>query len=70
MDLYYTIIFFIFGTILGSFYNVVGLRLSKGESIVKPKSHCTICNHELKVLGKKKEELILLTIDASEKINI
>ena len=27
-------------------------------------------NHELKVLGKKKEELILLTIDANEKINI
>lgn len=27
-------------------------------------------NHELKVLGKKKEELILLTIDENEKINI
>lgn len=40
-------ILFIFGLIFGSFYNVVGLRLSKGESIVFPPSHCMNCNHRL-----------------------
>ncbi len=42
------IILFLFGLMFGSFYNVVGLRLSKGESIVFPPSHCTSCNHRLK----------------------
>ena len=27
-------------------------------------------NHELKVLGKRKEEILLLTLDSNEKINI
>lgn len=39
---------FILGTILGSFYNVVASRLSKGESILFPPSHCPKCNHQLK----------------------
>ena len=47
MVVYYTITFFIIGTILGSFYNVVGDRLPRGESIVKPRSHCPKCHHEL-----------------------
>ena len=38
---------FILGTILGSFYNVVGYRLPKGESIIYPPSHCPKCNHRL-----------------------
>lgn len=42
------ILFFVFGTIFGSFYNVVGSRLPAGESIVFPGSHCTNCKHELK----------------------
>lgn len=50
MVVYYTITFFILGTILGSFYNVVGDRLPKGESIVLPRSHCPICNHVLSPL--------------------
>ena len=41
------ILFFILGTIFGSFYNVVGYRLPKGESLVYPSSHCTKCNHKL-----------------------
>jgi len=41
------IIVFIFGLLLGSFYNVVGLRLPNGESIVFPGSHCPSCNHKL-----------------------
>lgn len=47
MFIYYVIVFFIFGTVLGSFYNVVGYRLPKGQSLVKPDSHCTSCNHKL-----------------------
>lgn len=39
---------FILGLLLGSFYNVVGMRLSKSESIVFPGSHCPKCNHKLK----------------------
>ena len=39
---------FILGTLLGSFYNVVAYRLTKGESIIYPSSHCPNCNHKLK----------------------
>lgn len=42
------VLMFILGTILGSFYNVVGYRMPKGESIVFPSSHCTKCGHKLK----------------------
>jgi len=38
---------FIIGLLFGSFYNVVGMRLPKKESIIKPGSHCTKCNHKL-----------------------
>lgn len=47
MEIYYTIVTFIFGAVLGSFYNVVGYRLPLGQSLIKPSSHCTKCNHEL-----------------------
>ena len=48
MIVYYIIIFFIIGLIMGSFFGVVGTRLSEGKSIIRPGSHCTYCNHELK----------------------
>lgn len=48
MNLILIICFFIIGTIFGSFYNVVGYRIPKGESILYPSSHCTNCNHKLK----------------------
>ncbi len=38
---------FMLGTILGSFYNVVAYRVTKGESILFPSSHCPKCNHAL-----------------------
>lgn len=47
MEILLCIFLFIIGTIFGSFYNVVGYRLPKGESIVFPPSHCTNCNHKL-----------------------
>lgn len=42
------ILMFILGTIFGSFYNVVGYRVPKNESIIFPPSHCPKCNHKLK----------------------
>lgn len=48
MEIVYIIFFFILGLIFGSFYNVVGLRLGKEESLIKPRSHCPNCNHILK----------------------
>lgn len=47
MEIFYLIIFFIFGIIFGSFFNVVGFRLPKNESLIKPSSHCQNCNHKL-----------------------
>lgn len=47
MDLYYLIIFFIFGLVFGSFYNVVGYRLPNNMSLINPSSHCPKCNHKL-----------------------
>ena len=47
MFIYYTIVIFLFGICLGSFYNVVGYRLPKEESLIYPASHCPKCNHKL-----------------------
>jgi len=48
MQLTIIICLFVLGTIFGSFYNVVGYRVPKGESLLYPSSHCTKCNHKLK----------------------
>jgi len=50
MELYYVLVFFTLGLMFGSFYNVVGYRLPKKESIVTPSSHCTACKNKLKPL--------------------
>lgn len=42
-------IIFLYGITLGSFYNVVGLRVPTGESIVRPRSRCTTCQRTLSV---------------------
>jgi leader peptidase (prepilin peptidase)/N-methyltransferase len=42
------LIVFIFGTLIGSFLNVVILRIPKDESIAFPASHCFSCNTPLK----------------------
>ncbi|WP_336881768.1 prepilin peptidase [Priestia koreensis] len=41
---------FLLGITLGSFYNVVGLRVPEGKSIVRPRSACPGCQHELTAL--------------------
>lgn len=49
MTIIYIFLFFIYGLVFGSFFNVVGLRVPKGESIVHPPSHCTVCDRNLTV---------------------
>lgn len=41
---------FITGLILGSFFNVVGLRVPLQQSIVAPRSACPQCGHQLRAL--------------------
>ncbi|MFL0195445.1 prepilin peptidase [Clostridium sp. WILCCON 0269] len=48
MVIYYGVVIFILGTIMGSFLNVCIYRIPKGESVVYPPSHCTNCNKEIK----------------------
>lgn len=50
MDIYFTIVSFIMGTVLGSFFNVCIYRIPNKESIVNPPSHCYNCNNKLKAL--------------------
>ncbi|MFD2446226.1 prepilin peptidase [Bacillus sp. CGMCC 1.16607] len=45
MILYIFVLFY--GLFLGSFYNVVGLRIPANQSIVKPRSACPNCKHTL-----------------------
>lgn len=47
MTAVWALLFFVYGTVFGSFYNVVGLRVPKKESIVAPPSHCTVCDRRL-----------------------
>ena len=40
-------LFFLFGSLLGSFCNVVILRMAQGRSVVFPPSQCPHCSHRL-----------------------
>ncbi|CAG7649649.1 Type 4 prepilin-like proteins leader peptide-processing enzyme [Paenibacillus solanacearum] len=40
----------VLGLLIGSFMNVVAIRILKQESVVFPPSHCVHCNHSLKPL--------------------
>lgn len=44
------LLIFIYGLVLGSFYNVVIYRVPHGKSIVKPPSACGACGHRLSPL--------------------
>lgn len=50
MTVLYIIVFFLYGIIFGSFFNVVGLRVPKKESVVSPPSHCPSCERKLGIL--------------------
>jgi leader peptidase (prepilin peptidase)/N-methyltransferase len=49
MDVYLTLIFILFGLVVGSFLNVVIDRLPAGKSLAYPPSHCPSCNKRLGV---------------------
>ncbi|MDD6223840.1 MAG: prepilin peptidase [bacterium] len=49
IEIGYYMMFFIIGAIFGSFYHVVGYRLPKNESLLKPRfSYCANCRQRLK----------------------
>ena len=48
METYIYIMIFSFGSVIGSFLNVLAVRLSNNESILWPGSHCHNCNHRLR----------------------
>jgi len=45
--IYSIVIAFVFGTCMGSFLNCAAWRYVNGESVLKGRSHCTSCGHEL-----------------------
>jgi leader peptidase (prepilin peptidase)/N-methyltransferase len=44
---FWTVVFFVFGSIVGSFLNVVIHRLPLGQSVVSPPSHCPHCKYSI-----------------------
>ncbi|MFS0575365.1 prepilin peptidase [Sporosarcina sp. 179-K 3D1 HS] len=50
MTVLWTSLFFVYGLVFGSFFNVVGLRVPKKQSIASPPSHCTACDRRLGML--------------------
>src|SRR5437879_4517586 len=44
---FWSVVFFIFGSMVGSFLNVCIHRLPLGQSIVKPPSHCPDCKYSI-----------------------
>ena len=50
MTITISIFFFLYGLLFGSFFNVVGLRIPKKQSIVSPPSTCSNCKRRLTIL--------------------
>lgn len=48
MEIFITIIIFMFGICLGSFYACIGYRIPNKISTIKPRSFCPNCNESLK----------------------
>ena len=44
---FWSMVFFVFGTIVGSFLNVCIHRMPRGESVVSPPSHCPHCGYSI-----------------------
>lgn len=49
LQLFLCVYFVVVGLTLGSFYNVVGMRVVAGQSIITPPSHCTSCGRRLTI---------------------
>lgn len=50
LKIYYSIIIGITGAVFGSFLNCLAWRITHGESVLKGRSHCPECSHELSAL--------------------
>jgi len=50
MELVAGLYVFVVGLCFGSFYNVVGLRMPENKSIIRPRSSCPHCHHQLKAI--------------------
>jgi len=48
LQLYYYVVSFVFGAVVGSFLNVCICRMPRDESVVSPPSHCPICNYRIR----------------------
>ena len=44
---FWALVFFVFGSMVGSFLNVCIYRMPLGQSIVSPPSHCPHCNYSI-----------------------
>ncbi|MED3719879.1 A24 family peptidase [Geobacillus stearothermophilus] len=44
------LLLFLYSLLLASFFNVVGLRVPVGESIIRPRSHCPACGRTLSAM--------------------
>jgi leader peptidase (prepilin peptidase)/N-methyltransferase len=48
LQLYFSMVSFIFGAVVGSFLNVCICRMPKDESVVTPPSHCPRCDYRIR----------------------
>src|SRR3954469_21682295 len=48
MEIFFSIVAFVFGLIFGSFLNVCIHRIPRGESVVFPSSACPTCHKQIK----------------------
>lgn len=48
LHLYFAVVSFVFGAVVGSFLNVCICRMPKEESVVTPPSHCPKCNYRIR----------------------
>src|SRR4051812_13030253 len=44
---FWSVVFFIFGSMVGSFLNVCIYRMPLGQSVVRPPSHCPHCKYSI-----------------------
>jgi leader peptidase (prepilin peptidase) / N-methyltransferase len=44
---FWSVVFFVFGSVVGSFLNVCIYRMPRGESVVSPPSHCPGCSYSI-----------------------
>ena len=47
LRIYLCILFFVCGTVFGSFLNCMAWRIAHHESVLKGRSHCAVCGHTL-----------------------